>query len=555
VTTTRAAGDDGPPVFQSARRRVTVAVIVTTKTDASEPRVETMECGAQRCRLPMVVALDDHEMRVYWERLSQLGMCHIYGVHPSRGPMPIQYGTALDIPGALADYLVGAVRAIDMLVKDQVRVAGGLDAWLQGRAPIYGEVPLNFPAVNRCLEAAMFAADPARRAILPMSLDCILTVRDGVPGWSVVELQSGYDYQEILWRQLCALGHDPHAAYTWRGPISPRAALSRLREAHAGRGPISLLANFPSQVSNVPDELGWAAILAGAGGPGGYFLASDVRRDAEGWYHLAHELDPATGLPRLDAQDRPLRTAPPERRAIRQVVTMQTQTELREIYERLEPRQRALFGEFLADGESLEWLLPHSGWYVVDKSMMVGLRERLLADGSPYAQLFTPCHGPGTRVEVPGEYVEKPIRGVGGRGLRDRVIAAGAPLVVTEDHILQARFTPHEVPVQLPRQLAGAFLPPAGRAAGWDPRRSCATIELRITAVPGSTEGSDSYMFLARVAPRWDPAAPDSGPVLTNLAKIQTAVWNSSGVDLDNHRYAPFGWFVVTIDAPPHARA
>lgn len=487
-------------------------------------------------------------MDAYWGRLAELGLCHVYGQHPRRGPMPTQYGTALDIPAALADHLIGAVRALDAIVKDEVRAAGGVGAWLVGRAPTFGEQALGFPAVHRSLAESVFGPGPARE-VLPMSLDCILSVRDGVPCLSVVEVQSGFEYQEILWRQLAALGYDPHAPQTWRGVVSPRAALRRYREVHAGGRAITVLANFPSQVGNLPDELGWAAILGEDGEPRGYLLPTDVARDERGWFHHVHEFHPGTGLPRIDADDRPVRAAAPVRRDIRHVVSLQTQKELQEIHERLAPAQRELFREFLADGESLAWLMPPGGSYIVDKSMMGCFRERLLAAGSPYAQLFVPCHGPGEWVHTPGVYIEKPIRGVGGRGVRERVIEAGGLHLVPEGHILQSRFTPHEFPVQLPRSLVGGFPPPAASAGAWDPSYTGGTIELRIMSVPGSTEAEDSYMFLARVAPAWDPAAPESGPVLSNQAQLQTALWNSARVDMDNHRLAPFGWFVVTIDA------
>jgi hypothetical protein len=507
-----------------------------------------MRCGVQRCRLPRILTLAVAEIDAYWERLAQLGLCHEYGQHPGRGPMPTQYGTALDIPGELADHLIGAVRALDAIVKEEVRAAGGVGAWLVGRAPTFGELPLGFAAVHRSLAESVFAAG-SERELLPMSLDCILTLRDGEPCLSVVEVQSGFEYQEILWRQLAALGHDPHAPHTWRGAVSPRAALRRYRQVHAGDRAIAVLANFPSQVGNLPDEVGWAAILGEDGVPRGYLLPDDVARDERGWFHHVHEFDPNSGLPRLDADDRPLRMAPPERREIRHVVSLQTQKELQEIHDRLAPAQRALLREFLADGESLEWLMPPGGSYIVDKSMMGCFRERLLAAGSPYAQLFVACHGPGERVEAPGVYIEKPIRGVGGRGVHERVIAAGTPYRVPEGHILQSRFVPHEFPVELPRPLIGGFPPPAASAGQWDPSYTSGTIELRIIVVPGSTGSEDSYMFLARIAPTWDPAAPESGPVLSNQGHLQTALWNSPRVDLRTHRQAPFGWFVVTIDA------
>ena len=78
---------------------------------------------------------------------------------------------------------------------------------------------------------------------------------------------------------------------------------------------------------------------------------------------------------------------------------------------------------------------------------------------------------------------------------------------------------------------------PGGAAFRADPRTTTATLELRAFSLPGSAAAADAYLFMARVAPTWDPgeAAP-SAVVLTNLTEIQRALWNSPLVDRSNYR-------------------
>ena len=508
--------------------------------------------GPFSTRLPRLQTLSDEEAEAYWDGLGRAGLRQRYG----DTEMEHQYGTSFDLSPALAGYLVGAVRRLDALLKRYIREAGGLTSWLRERAPVLGSTRLSFEAVNKPLEARLLGAEPGQRTVLPFSLDVILTTKGEAASLRVVELQTGLGYAKILWRQLEALGHDASAATSWAGSAAPGDVLGAVCRDGAGRGDdaVSLLATFPSLTQNLRDEAGFAGYFSSDGAPRGFFLATDLERDAEGWFHLEYEIDPATGLPRLDSEDRPVRTLPARKRRIRRVVTMQTQLEIDHIYARLGPEARTRFEAFVADGERVTWLFPNAAWYIADKSLMARFRVDLLAEGDPRAELFTPCFGPSEVVAGPGAYVVKPIRGVGGKGLRSLTLAGGERFEVPSDHIAHERFSPLPYPVRLSPRLEGAFpLPPGapGRAEHVaDPRFTTATLELRVFSLPGSTERDDAYVFMARAAPTWDPLddAP-TAPVLTNLSKIQRAIERSPRVTRDNHRLLPFGWCAVTNGA------
>lgn len=505
-------------------------------------------------RLPRVLALDAAATDAYWQRLGAAGLRHPYGPpHPVHGQLESHYGTAVDIAPALADQLVAAVLAVDRLVKRYIREAGGLTAWMRDRAPTFGGVPLNFPAVNRRLERLLLGP-AAEQIVLPLSFDVILTVCAGAPKFRVVELQSGFGYAQILWHQLAALGLDPTSPLCWRGRSAPRDVLATVRRTLAGGQDISLLATFPSLSQDLPDEAGWASLLSGDGRPRGYFLATDLERDAEGWYHLEVEVDPDSGLPALDADDRPIRRHTPRKRRIRHVVTNQNQLELDHIHARLTPERRARFLEFLADAEHVQWIFPHAGWYIADKGLMGRLGADLRAEGDPIADFFVPCFAAGEPIDVPGTYVQKPIRSAGGLGVSEIAVTTHTSVTVPAGFVAQQRFAPYPFPLRLASGLAGAFpVPdhaPGGAAFRSDPRTTTTTIELRAFSLPGSTAAADAYLFMARVAPTWDPAeAAPTAIVMTNLSEIQKALWNSPLVDRSNYKLAPFGWAVVTIGA------
>jgi hypothetical protein len=506
-----------------------------------------LQCGPLLSPLPELLTLEPAEADLYWERLGAAGLRYFYGAHPRCGRTENLYGTALDVSPALADYLVGALRTVEALLKGYIQ-REGLSAWLRGRAPTFGGVELNFPAVNRHLEEALLG-EGDERSVIPLLLDPILTQEEGRAGLRVVEIQSGFGYAATLWSQLRALGHDPHAPCAYRGAPA-LDTFRRYRARFTGGEDVSVLATFPTLTGLLPEEASWAAALSASGAPTGYFLATDLQRDEEGWFHFEYEHDPRTGVPLLDAHDRPVRHGPPRKRRIRSVIAMQTQTELDHVHERLSPAARALFLEFLSDARTVRWLHPHAGWYIADKSLLGRLRADLL--GGPYAALFVPCHGPGEIVAQPGSYVLKPTDGVSGRGVRDLQIAPGAPFIVPPRHVVQRRFQPYPFPQRLTASLAGAFPVPAGAAGAEaflaDPRNTTCAIELRIMSLPGSTAKDGSYLFMARVAPTWDPVEP-AAPVLTNLGRIQTAVWNSPRIHAENWRHTPFGWTAVTIGA------
>jgi hypothetical protein len=512
-----------------------------------------LRSGGRTFPLPRLVTLDPDDAVTYWDRLGRAGLRCAYGAHPRHGKLEVQYGTAVDIARELGAHLAGAVRAIDALIKGYVREAGGLTPWLRSRAPTFGGVPLCFEPVNRHLERLLFDPDPACRMLLPFLLDPIVTVRNGVPSLGVVEIQTGLGYARLVLLQLEALGFDSTAPTSWMGSVPPLDALSRVGSVFAGGGEVSVLGTFPSATGTLPDEAGWAMYFSPSGLPRGFFLATDLERDAGGWYHLEYEIDPVTGNPVLDAEDRPVRTGRPRERRIEQVVVMQTQRELDELHARFTPRERERFLAFLSDSETVRWIFPHAAWYIADKSLMARIHADLLAAGSPHADLFVASHGPGARVSVPGPYVQKPIRGVGGQGVSDLQVEEGAPVVVPEGFIVQERLTPFPFPLRLPAAFASGFPVPEGAPGAAehraDPCFTTATVELRIMSMPGSTETRDAYLFMARVAPTWDPGDPAAArvPVLTNLASIQAAVWSSPSVRRDNHGLLPFGWCAVTV--------
>lgn len=516
--------------------------------------LHTLSVGDRRFPLPRVLTLDTEDATAYWERLGRSGLRSAYGSHPRHGKLEQQYGTVVDVPQELGAHLAGAVRAIDALIKGYIREAGGLTPWLRSRAPTFGGVPLCFESVNRHLERLLFDPDPARRMLLPFILDPMVTVRDGVPSLSVLEIQTGLGYARDMLLQLEALGFDSAAPSAWTGRTSPLAALSAVRRIFADGGDVSLLATLPSLTANLSDEAGWATYFSPDASPRGYFLASDLERDAEGWYHLEHEIDPLTGHPILDAEDRPVRRGTPRKRRIEHVVAMETQIDLDQVHDHLTPAERQRFLEFLADGETVRWIFPHAAWYIADKSLMARIRADLLAARSPYADLFVACHGPGEIVAGPGSYVQKPIRGVGGYGITDLVVSDGATSVVPDGIVAQERFSPFPFPLRLPPEFAGGFPVPDGAPGSTeqraDPCLTTATIELRIMSMPGSTETRDAYLFMARVAPTWSPDDPaPKAPILTNLSKIQAAMWSSPRVTPHNHKLLPFGWCAVTLGA------
>ena len=500
------------------------------------------------CPLPRVLDLTAVEVDSYWQELTELGLRQVYGTHPVRGPMECQYGTSIEIPRAMADYLTGALRAVDRYVKEAIDACGGLESWMRGREPSFAGAPIRSKPAHDPFSTPWASGRIAGEGegLLPMSVDFIVCEGQDGPSLSVVELQSGYDYLDILWRQHAALGRGRWSPRTWHGAIAPNEAIANLLIGRGRESSISVLGNFPSTTGNLIDEAGWAAALSDDGTARGFFLATDLRRDDQGWYHEEYELNPVTGLPRLDSADQPMRESPPRMRRIDSVVTMQTQKELDEIYVRLEPQQRELFAEFVADTESIDWLLPLEDWYVADKSLLPNLHHWLADAASPYAEAFIPAFGSPEIVTGPGAFVRKPIRGVGGADITQIELGVGERCEVPDGWILQQHIEPYEFPLALPNELAGAFLPPSTSPS--DSRKTTGTVEIRVSCVPGSTTDADSYVFLARVAPTWDPIDGRHGRhVLTNQAYLQRALWNSPSVSEANHRYAPFGWFAVTV--------
>src|SRR5262249_23225460 len=142
------------------------------------------------------------------------------------------------------------------------------------------------------------------------------------------------------------LGYDPQDPACWAGGVAPQEVLAEIRRTLSCGQDVSILATFPSLTGNFPDEAGLAALGSSDGLPRGFFLASDLERDADGWYHLEYEYDARTALPLLDSADQPIRRGAAHKRRITNVIAMQTQLELDQIYDRLSPEKRALFLEF-----------------------------------------------------------------------------------------------------------------------------------------------------------------------------------------------------------------
>ena len=515
--------------------------------------------------LPRILALDAGGAAAYWERLGASGIRYRYGTHPRHGALEHQYGTAVDIAPELGAHLAGAVRAMDALIKGYIREAGGLTPWLRSRASTrfgggaallrVGEPAPGAPALRPgpgAPDAVALRPRPDRHHAGRQRPRRSGVGRDPGPGSGTPACRCSSSGPG--WRLLI-----PAAPTSWAGSAPPLEALSAVHRVFGeGDDDVSVLGTFPSTTGNLPDEAGWAMVFSPSGLPRGFFLATDLERDAEGWYHLEHERDPATGNPVLDAEDRPVRRSPlPRKRRIRHVVTMQTRARARRHPRSPHaPRARERFLEFLADGETVKWIFPHAAWYIADKSLMARIHADLLAAGSPYADLFVACHGPGEIVAAHlDRAMQKPIYVASGAGSSPTSWSRRAPRpVVPEGFVAQARFSPFPLPLRLSEGFASGFPVPEGAPGAAehraDPCFTTATVELRIMSMPGSTEARDAYLFMARVAPTWDPGDPaPTAPVLTNLAKIQAAMWSSPSVRADNHQRLPFGWCAVTLGA------
>jgi hypothetical protein len=539
-----------PRVAPDVGDRHTLTVLFQPSREVSA--LAALRCGEEQFPLPRVLTLDKVEAEDYWMKLGRSGLRHPYGSHPAYGPLEFQYGTAVDIAPGLGAYLAGAVREIDGLVKGYIREAGGLTRWLSQRAPVFGDVQLCFGAVNRLLESLLEHPDPSCRMQIPLILDPIVTVHDGTPSLRIVEMQSGFGYPRLVLQQLEALGLGAMGSPPWAGSVEPLEALSAVRALFATPPQdVSVLATI---TGHLPDEAGWASYLSESGLPRGLFIPTDLERDEQGWYHLEYEADPDTGVPRFDAAGRPIRTRPAEKRRITHVVALQPQSDLDEIHAQLTPSERAQFLEFLADGDSVRWIFPHAAWYIADKSLMQRVRADLLERGSVYAELFVPVYSEGERIDAPGSYVLKPTYGDGGCGVKDLYVETGTCIEVPVGFVAQERFEPYPLPLRLSAEFASGFPVPEPRTRFEhyvdDPCFTTATVELRVMTMPGSTEMRDSFLFMARVAPTWDPGELESAvPVMTNQREIQRAIWNSPAVRLDNHHQLPFGWCAVSLGA------
>lgn len=508
--------------------------------------------------IPVVRTLPQAEAVAYWKELQERNLRYNYGgKRPDGEPQEMHYGAPVEISERTAAEIAGAAEASWEIVREGIREKGGLTEWIQGHAPHVGGVPLNNREINAQMERAIAAGYRP-----PMIYDVIFAIEGGVPIPKVVEIQTGIGYSGMHIAQLEAAGFNSDDPNVYAGKKNPKQVFAELKEEIAGGKDIIVMDTDPLHGGSVVDQVGMAKILGNERSMPASPLDIQEGEDENGtyWFYYQPAVDPETGFPAEYEHGTIIRTD--EEIRIEAVLARMIQGDLDELDKRLadNPAQRDRVIRFLNDPK-ITWI-QHPTWqYIIDKSTLSYIRQRLTAAGSPYADQFVPVYNAGETVTntQPGgrkeHYVRKPTDGVSGGGQSEVVLQPGEIVIVEPGQVMQKKFVPYPVPVVLPDGLENAYPIPAdvpphlSEHFGWNTGEiTPGTQELRFMTPPLCKDDDGfSGWFLGRLAPRWNNPAVDRTPTKTNQGKIQDAMWRSDKLNGENWMQMPFGWNPVVV--------
>lgn len=490
----------------------------------------------------------------YWHGLQEAGVAYNYGPD-----YLLPYGKPVEITQQTADELAGLAKAVWDETWQMVEEKGGLTPYLDSYAPHFAGTKLNNPQINAQFEK-MF-----REGWMPAHAnDVMLVEENGQPVWRIIESQTAIAYMAWFDTISRAAGLNPDTDIWYKE--SPFKTLNNVRgaarkETGDKNAHVTVIDTNPFGAT-FADQLGMAKALGTEKSVP--IRMKDIYRNPDdatdtSYYYDEYAVDDR-GFPIQNADGTHKRTG--NRVRITHAVLRMTQLDLDALENDPEvqntPGKLDTVKAFLMEGDpnNVKFVWHTAMQQIIQKNTLAELRARFIAKESPYAQYFVPIYNYGETVTEPGTYVVKPMDGNSGYGQTTAVIAAGQSLEVPDGYVVQQRFTPYPVWVDVPQQIADAFpsrpeLPVP--AAAEDTHLVPATIEIRTMTVPGGRKGSrrrseiDARLFMARVAPRFRDPRNSADITKTNVGEIRDAQQTTRRLGFDEQRLSPFGLAPVVI--------